>query len=181
MSTPQAPLTPLAISSALQAVTLAALGLPANAYDQVRIAWQTTAQPREPVTQDVCYIAAIEDEDLYNKVRDVTLTQATTTTDTITTTYTRVWRVMWTFYGPNSFDRARQMRSALLTQATHDQLAGSQLFLVTAMTAPLRAPERYAELWRERVDFHVQMNEFVTEVSIVQTVASVDVSVEVQQ
>jgi hypothetical protein len=194
MSTFPTPLIPNTINKALQQATLSMLGLANNAYSLVRVGWQTTGQPFENVADDICYLRAVEDDDPYNRVRDVKIF-ATEYDEglyneggyggggyvggyTQVTTYTRVWRVSWTLYGPNSFDRARMLRSALFSQSSHDLLAGSNLYFVTDVSAPRRVPEYFNGQWWERMDFEAQFNEAVSEVQAMTTVSTVEVIVE---
>lgn len=261
MPTYPTPLTPNDVQILFQTQTLAALGLSSTSYDKVRVAWQTQGQPAWDVTQDVTILRAVEDDDQYNRVRDVdtlenltadgaidgaliavggtgydvddtflvtggtamgvvddvggsgavtafhfvstgsgytTGTKATTggtgsgltisvtlvgpnvdpTTVVQLTTYTRIWRLFWTIYGPTSFTNARLLRSYLFTQDMHDALAAKNLYFVTDPSAPQRVPEEYEKQWWERVDFSAQFNEAVTETQVINSVASVEVIVE---
>jgi hypothetical protein len=92
-------------------------------------------------------------------------------------TYQRVWRTDWCLYGPNSFDRARQIRSALFTQQLHDTFAalGLSLYLMTAVESPRRVPELFQKQWWERTDMYAEFNEGVTETVIIPTAASVEI------
>lgn len=194
MSTFPTPLIPSTINKALQQATLSMLGLANNAYNLVRVGWQTTGQPFENVADDICYLRAVEDDDPYNRVRDVRIFPTNYDEGlyneggyddpqavggfTQVTTYTRVWRVSWTLYGPNSFDRARMLRSALFGQSSHDLFAGSNLYFVTDVSAPRRVPEYFNGEWWERMDFEAQFNEAVSEVEAITTVGSVEVILE---
>jgi hypothetical protein len=132
----------------------------------------------------VVYVRETEVDDQYNRVRDVSYAQSSVgaapnvvTTTTKITQYTRVWEVFWTVYGPNSFDNARKIRSALFDRYVHDQFARNQLFLVTDPRAPVRAPEFHDGQWWERVDFSAKFNEFVTETYSVEMTESVEIIV----
>lgn len=174
------PLTPKQTETVMQQLTIKMLGLPDNAWDLVRVGWQIQGQPTGKITDDIVYVRAIEDDDEYNRQRDVTTNQKTPSTLQQLTTYVRVWRVMWTLMGPNSFDRARQIKSALFTQTPHDLFAvlNVKLYLVTDISAPRRVPEFIAGQWWERVDFECQFNELVTEEVLTNAVASAEVIVE---
>lgn len=166
------------------------LGLPAPTsptdpvYSQVRVGWQQQGQPAQEINEDVVYIREIEVDDQYNREKyksnysqTVGQDEAAVTTYYEQTNYTRVWEVFWEFVGPNSFDHARQVRSSLFSQATHDIFAASQLYLVTNPAAPRRVPESRDGQWWERTDFSARFNEFVTEVAIAQSVVSAEVIV----
>jgi hypothetical protein len=144
----------------------------------VRVGWQPQGQPAWQITDDVVVLNAVEDDDVYNRVRDVQTLPNDTVSLIQLTTYTRVWRAMFTLYGPNSFDRARILKSALYQQTSHDTLASANLYLVTDVIAPQRVPELYEKQWWERVDFSFQLNEAVYEAPTVPSVASVEIIVE---
>lgn len=182
------PLVPKQIDSVMQNVALDALGIDpavvtnAVAYSKVRIGWQKQGQPAWKIDEDVVIIRSVEEDDPYNRIRDeeidVNVDDPTTLLDSVG--YTRVWRVFWTLYGPASFDNARIIKSALLKpgQDIHDLLVEANLYLVTDLEAPKRVPELYDEQWWERVDFECLFNEQVTETQLVNTVTSVQITVE---
>lgn len=174
------PLTPKGISQVIQTATIAMLGIAstdATRYSQVRIGWQTSSQPAWTITDDVTIVSAIEVDDQENRIRDFVYQEKGETQATEVTLYTRVWRVMWSIHGPNSFDNARKIRSALFTQVGHDLFSGSLLYLVTDVSAPVRAPELFAAQWWERVDLFAHFNEQVVEAPVLGTAASVDIKV----
>lgn len=178
------PLTPKTIDLAVQAATIAMLGIsPTDAarYGKARVGWQTTGQPGWLITDDVVFNREAEVDDDYNRVRDFHYQNKDAAALVEVTLYTRVWAVFWTLYGPNSFDRARMIRSALFTQAGHDLFAGVNLFLVTDVGAPVRAPELFGSQWWERVDLEAQFNEQVAEAPLVGTAASVEIILENEQ
>jgi hypothetical protein len=182
MSSYPTPLTPNQIDLVVQQVTIAALGLtlqsPANpadpAYAAVRVGWQQQGQPFLKITEDVVFLRCAEEDDQYNRVRDVSINSQ----DQQLMQYTRVWRVWWTLYGPNSYDNSRIIRSALFSQATHDIFSSAQLYFVTNPSAPQRVPEEKDGQWWERVDFSARFNEFVTETPPVTYADSVVVTLE---
>ena len=194
------PLAPNVIQPLMQIVTMQALGIdPADpsAPEIVRVGWQTQGQPAQTIDQDVIYIRCVEEDDEYNRIRDQEITDAPPISVLITTIYTRVWRTFWTFYGPNSFDNARIVKSFLLSQEGHDSLLGANntygqlpvgsggygggqinIYLVTDIPAPRRVPENRNGQWWERIDFDCQFNEQVNETEVVNTVASSEIITE---
>jgi hypothetical protein len=258
-----APLVPAQIETVLQGISINMLGLPAPqsptdpVYETVRVGWQQEGQPAWKIDEDVTFIRCVEEDDQYNRVRDIAYSALTTggltgfsvanggsgyqvgdvltpvqaggsgsklvvgaafggavsslsstvigngyqlasnvpTTGghgtgcvinilnvlggglTKTTNYTRVWRVYWDVYGPNSFDNARLLRTRLFDQDVHDQFSAALLWMVTDPAAPVRAPELFANQWWERVSFSARFNEFVTETLTDQAVASTEVIV----
>jgi hypothetical protein len=182
MSSYPTPLTPNQVNLVFQSATIAALGITLQspaipndpAYAAVRVGWQQQGQPAFGIDEDVVFIRCAEEDDQYNRVRDVSINSQ----QQQLMQYTRVWRVWWEFHGPNSVDRARILRSALFSQATHDALSAAQLYFVTNPTAPQRLFENKDAQWWERVDFSARFNEFVTETPPVTYADSVVVTLE---
>jgi hypothetical protein len=172
------PLTPNQVDLVFQSATIAALGLqlqsPANpadpAYGAVRVGWQQQGQPFAKITENVAFVRCAEDDDPYDRIKHPSIVNGQQLFQ-----YTRVWRVWWTLYGPNSFDNARAVRSSLFSQAIHDLLAAANLYFVTNPAAPHRLPEEKDGQWWERVDFSAQFNEFVTETPPVTFANSVEI------
>lgn len=158
----------------MQGVASDAIGVPISG-NEIRFDWVTGGQPAFPITEDVCFIRCVEEDDEYNRIREVRRVFNDPKTLTQSTSYTRVWRVHWTLYGPNSFDRARQLRSALFQQNPKALLAESNLYLIPDQESPRRVPEVFASQWWERVDFSARFNELVIEVTTVPTVGEVEV------
>ena len=172
-------LTQSAIDTLVQVLTCGMIGITPPDDSLVRISWPLEGQPFVDSTDDVCFLRCVTEDEPYDKLRDRTRVVTTPSPPpapvTYVWTYTRVWRVQWTFYGPSSTDRARAVRSALFQDYFADQLAASQLFPVPDPAAPVRLPEQMNAQWFERVDFGISMYEFVTETIAVPTVASVPV------
>jgi hypothetical protein len=155
------------------------------AYNAVRIGWQQRGQPAYKIGDDVAFVRCAEVDDPYNRVRDVT--QVPNPQDTNDppqsvlqlTTYQRVWQTFWELYGPNSFDRMRQIHSALFTQTVHDTFAALNLNLywVTDPPCPRRVPYYSDGQWWEFVAFDSRFNEGVTETLVIPLAASVPVQV----
>lgn len=170
-----APLTPTALNVLFQQMTITALGLSDNSFDLVRVGWQKRGQPTGTIDEDVCYIRVVEDDDDFNRQRDISQVANDDSTVLQVTNYTRVWRNFWTFYGPNSFDRARIIRSKLFGSSSHDTLAAWNVYFVPNSSAPTRIPELFEGQWWERVDFSAQFNELVFETEIVGLVKSAEI------
>lgn len=177
-------LTAQQVSVLFQNLVLQSLGIaPASptdesAYEQVRIDWPTNGQPDWKITDDVAFIRAVEVPDDYNFPHEVQATNTNTENYIESTIYARVWGVHFVFYGPNSFDRARQLKSCLYQTFAHDILAASNLYLIITLGTPRRFPELFTNDWWERVDFSVRMNEGVTDTLTKPSMASVEVIIE---
>lgn len=146
-----------------------------DAFSLVRIGWQTQGQPAWGITDDVVILRGTTIDNDYSRMRDIVNTDGSTTV-TQTDTYTRRWRVSWTFYGPNSLNRAGAVRSALAKiKWIDDLLAQSNLYVDPSIPETPRVPERYQGQWWERVDLVAMFNEQVTETTVVNADASVEI------
>lgn len=173
------PLTPKQVDAIMQQATLSLLGLPADAYDKVRVGWQPQGQPVGTKDTDLAFVRCVEDDEEINRTRDVVYLQKDPQTVSEDTTFIRVWRVIWTLYGPNSFDNTRKIRSGLYTQQSNELFAveNVSLYAVMDIPAPRRVPEFVSGQWWERVDFECQFNELANEVYDVSAVASSNINV----
>lgn len=161
-------LTSTALSKAqmntiIQPLTCNVLGLPGQ-FNKVRVGWPTEGQPFQDVSFDGCYIRCVTADSPYSKIRDLELVQTADDVPLVETwTYTRNWRVHWVFYGPNSTDNARAVHSAMFMDYFNEQLAGSNLYVVSEFDEPVNVPEQFNAQWWERTDFWCDMYEAVTE------------------
>lgn len=144
-------------------------------YYKVRVGWQQLGQPAWAIDEDTCIIRCATVPSDYSETRDLTNTAGDTTV-TQSDTFTRCWKTFWTFYGPNSIDRARAVRSALMKiDFVAYTLAQSNLYLIPDISEPLRSPEDFQGQWWERVDMTAIFNEQVNEQYVVNAIASVEV------
>lgn len=168
-------LTTTDINKLLQVLTCGVLGINPPNYAAVRVDWPTQGQPFGRVTDDVCYFLCVPQDEQYNRVRDREYSGTSAITETWT--YTKCWRLKWTFYGPNSQDRARALRSATFMDYFNDQLAVSNLYPLSDPPEVVRAPEEINAEWWERTDFHLEVYEKVTETIDDGAATSVEVKV----
>lgn len=163
----------------LQTLTLNVLGIDPDAdplaYSKVRIAWKT--QPGFERGVDIVSIRATEKDGDYNRIRDRKYADTELGSVRQTDTYTRIWEVAWGFYGPNGFDRARLLKSAMALDFTHDLLLASKVALVTKYPATTRAPELFEGEWWERCDLKLTFYELITEQLVVNSITSAEVLV----
>lgn len=174
-------ITPQALSSLLQTLTCQMLGIDPSsdplAYSKVRLGWPEAGQPSWGINDDVCFLKVTEEDDPYNRVRDRTFgTQSGSFGST--DTYTRVWRIAWSLYGPNSFDNARLIKSALFAaDFAHDTLAANSMYLVSDVPATRRAPEKFQNQWWDRSDLDIRLNELITESLTLNSISTAQVLV----
>jgi len=150
------------------------------AYLQVRINWPTPGAPAWAITEDRAFIRAVEVPDEYNtahEVQPVTVALPTYPEETI---YTRVWQVDLIFYGPNSFDHARQVKDCCFQDFLRAILEASNLYLITTIGTESRNPELFQNQWWERSGFSIRMNEQVTDSLTKQAIKSAEVVLQIE-
>lgn len=164
------------INVLVQSLTCGMLGINPIDPAQVRVDWQTQGQPDVALpSQDSCYISCVLEDVGYSRVRDHTLSG----TDAVTETwvYTRGWRIAWALYGPNGFDRARQVHSALFQDYFNEQFELSNLYPVLEPPEPQRLPIEHNAQWYEATQFHCIFYEQITETIQTPAVTSVEIKV----
>lgn len=149
-----------------------------QAWFQIRIAWQQQGQPAYRITDDVCIVSAVPDNDPFSQVRDQLIAPNDDVSLAQQMAYTQVWKLHFTLYGPNSADRARLIVSAMALDWTHDLLAQSNLYAVTQWNRPRYLPELYQGQWWQRADVDLRFNELVNESIIVSSAAGVNVTLD---
>ena len=149
-----------------------------NVYAKVRIGWQQQGQPGPDINVDTATIMCYPKDTEFSRLRDAVYSDGPNLTSNMTDVFTRTWKICWTFYGSNSLDHARAVRSALITVPYFDVLlAESNLYVNPSIEEPQRVPELFQGEWWERVDLMAEFNEQVTEVFTVGTVATVPVTI----
>jgi len=172
-------LTIAQINAIMQPLTCGMIGVAdPTTTSRVRIEWPTVGAPFQEATEDICYLRCVPKDDPYDKIRDVFNLPLNDTDLNEQWNYTRAWSIRWCFYGPNSTDLARAIRSGLYQDYFVGALALSQLFPVSDFPQEVRAPELIDGQWFERVDLEVEMYEFVTENIDRQTILSVETLIE---
>lgn len=142
---------------------------------RVRQSWQTQGNPAFTIDDDVVFIRCIEQETDYNTIRDEMTVGNNEDTSIRIRVYTRMWNVFFRARGPNSFDQIRLIKSLLLEDFPHDNLAALNLYMIPATSTPVRAPELFEGRWWEQVDYNIDLLEQVTETFTIQTVNAVEV------
>jgi hypothetical protein len=168
------------MNTLMQALTTQMLGIaPTNPRfnDLVRLDWPTGGQPAYLITDDICFLRNVVSDDPYNRVRDKASDFNDGVTNKETFTYTRVWKTSFTVVGPNSLDNARLIKSALFLDFPLDALALQNLFIISDIADPIRAPELFDGQWWERVELEARMNEAVTETIFTPAIASAQIIV----
>lgn len=170
-------LTVAQINILVQALTCGMLGINPVDVSKVRCDWQATGQPDVALpSQDSCYISCVTQDVDYSRVRDRSYSGIGPVVEAWV--YTRGWRLEWVCYGPNSFDRCRQIQSALFQDYFNDAFAAQgNLYPVLDPAEPVRLPELHNAQWYDSSRFHCVFYEQVTETIQDTAVTSVEIKV----
>lgn len=130
---------------------------------RVRLAWQPTGAPSWKIDEDVVFIRVTPEDD--RMARQLNILYNPDDQDNINlkkrTGYTRVHKVNWTLYGPNSYDNADLVRHLIFDTEYTIKFKKKNLFLITDVPMPTRIPEYLNKRWWERTDFSATFNESV--------------------
>lgn len=162
------------------ATTAAMMGLdPTAAATQsiIRQTWPQAGAPGFTINSDWVFLSITPaTTNYYNKQREVEFINNDDATITQRTTYTRVWTLAWQCYGPNSSYNAMNIRDQLFYETSHNQLAASNLYLMTDVDDPVRGPEQFMGQWWERSNLQAEFYEAVTRDIVLQTIGNVVVT-----
>ncbi|KKQ88298.1 MAG: hypothetical protein UT13_C0002G0007 [Candidatus Pacebacteria bacterium GW2011_GWF2_38_9] len=145
--------------------------------DKVRISWPTDGQPAFEIGKDYAYLKVVEVDSPINRLRNVTFTQQDVNNATQKSEYTRVIQVMWTFYGPSSYDRADLVKHSIFLDEYKSLFNANNLYLITDVASPMRIPEQFQGQWWERCDFTASFNEYVKRENTVPYIQSADITI----
>lgn len=145
--------------------------------DQVRLTFAPNGQPAWDKDKDYAFITVSYLDNPYDKQRDITQGEYDEFYAQQSVTYTRVLQVLWTFYGPNSFDLADEIKNGILQEQYRSKLTRNKIFPLTDIPAPVRAPESFNNQWWERVDVRVFFNAFTARRELVPYIQSADISI----
>ena len=156
------------IEDFFQEITCEMLGIDLSKKEnqsKVRIAWPTGGAPgwkiNDAMTRqlNICYDPVKNDEPYVKKQVG----------------YTRVHKINWTLYGPNSYDNADIIRHMIFDFDYMKKFKEKNLFLITDVPMPTRLPEYYNGQWWERTDFSATFNEGVTRESEVPYIKNAEI------
>lgn len=131
--------------------------LPANA-NKVRISWPVDGAPAWKITEDVTFLRIGDEDDDFTLLRDTIYSALNDDNANQETSYTRVIKVHWVCYGPNSNDNAFMIRNKLYSQTIRDLLNAQQVFLVPSIDQPIRTPEQKDGQWWDRSNLNAKFN-----------------------
>ena len=188
-------LTPEEFQQVMQALVIQIYGFTLTptqggpAYEQVRCGYQQDGQPGVDISKDSTTIQAYPQNDPFSRMRDQILSPNDDVSLLNPMSYTQVWRVHFTLYGPNSWNNACLIVSAIFVVALfHDWLvnlcpgSGVQvvqpIYVIADPVRPVRAPELRERRWWPRVDLDLKFNELVQEQITISSGESVEVTID---
>lgn len=147
---------------------------------RVRIAWQHEGAPSWKMDEDVVFLRITPEDNrlarqvdvMYREEHDLNKTDVDKRMG-----YTRVHKVNWTLYGPNSYDNADLIRHLIFDTDYTKEIKKNNLFLITDVSMPVRVPEFFNKQWWERTDFSATFNEAVIRESKVPVITSTNIKV----
>lgn len=144
---------------------------------KVRKTWPTGGAPSWKIEEDIVFLRITPIDDKLarqlNIIYDPNKDDNTIADKKIG--YTRVHKIDWTLYGPNSYDNADIIRNLIFDFDYMLEMKKKNLFLVTDVSMPTRLPELYNSQWWERTDFSATFNEAVIRESKVPYISSADI------
>jgi hypothetical protein len=146
----------------------------------VRLAWQPAGAPAWGQNDDTISLEITQQDDEYDKVFNEELLSVPGTGLLFSGVQsTRVWSCRMVCRGPNACNNARLIKRSFSTlDWLQAQLGNSLLYPIPAIAAPIRSKELFEGQWWERWDLVIEMNEQVEEGLYVQSVKSVDITLE---
>lgn len=148
------------------------------AFMPVRISWPTEGAPAWKIDQDVAFLRVGEQDDEINIIRDTVLMAKDEDSANQATGQTRVIRVHWLLYGPNSWNNACLIRRRLYDEPYREPLTANQVFLIPRIKTPQRLPELFGGRWWERADVAASFNTLVRYDSTVPYFKSAEITVQ---
>lgn len=168
------------IEDFFQEITCEMLGIDLSKKEnqsKVRIAWPTGGAPGWKINDDICFLRITPVDD--KLARELNICYDPVKNDEPYAKkqvgYTRVHKINWTLYGPNSYDNADVIRHMIFDFDYMKKFKEKNLFLITDVPMPTRLPEYYNGQWWERTDFSAAFNEGVTRESQIPYIKSAEI------
>lgn len=146
-------------------------------HHKVRKAWPTNGAPAWSIDEDIVFLRITPIDDKMARQQNIIFNphEQDKAYAKKQTGYTRVHKVNWTLYGPNSYDNADIIRHLIFDYDYMKKFKDKNLFLVTDVPMPTRLPEYYSGQWWERTDFSATFNEAVIRESKVPYITGTDI------
>ncbi|MBY6798107.1 hypothetical protein HYH85_18005 [Clostridium botulinum] len=147
--------------------------------DKVRIAWQTEGAPSWSIDEDIVFLRITPVDDSMTRQQNIIIdpVEKDKAYAKKQTGYTRVHKINWTLYGPNSYDNADVIRHLLFDYNYMQKFKEKNIFLITDVPMPTRLPEPYNGQWWERTDFSATFNEAVIKENKIPYITGTDIRI----
>ncbi len=147
--------------------------------NKVRIAWPTGGAPGWKIEDDICFLRITPVDDAMTRELNICYDPVKNDEPYAKKKvgYTRVHKINWTLYGPDSYDNADIIRHLIFDNEYMNKFKKKNLFLITDVPMPTRLPEYYSGQWWERTDFSATFNEGVTRESKVPYITNTEFKV----
>lgn len=127
----------------------------------IRLKYPKNGQPDWKIDEDIVFINSSEKDDAYGKQNDSLLT-AENGTVIRRRSRTRVWQVLFSVYGPNSYDYINKIKDGVFAEEVKNYLSRNAVFLIPDLPIAVQANELFAGHWWERWDITLNFNEQYT-------------------
>lgn len=146
---------------------------------KVRTTWPADGQPSWKISDDIVFLRVTpQDDKLARELNIVYDPKENDNEYSIKKTgYTRVHKIDFTLYGPNSYDNADIIRYSIFSYDYMLLFRTKNLFLITDVAMPVRAPEPYNGQWWDRTDFSCTFNEAVIRETEIPYITSTDIRI----
>ena len=155
------------IEDFFQNITSQILGLDmtkAENQGKVRLAWPTSGAPSWKISEDIVFLRVTPIDDKVARTLNISYNTQEEDNEYLKKKigYTRVHKIDFTLYGPNSYDNADLIRYSLLDpHLFKTEFKAKNIFVIPDIPMPTRLPELYNAQWWERTDFSATFNEGV--------------------
>lgn len=155
------------IEDFFQSITCQIIGLDMTKEEnqsKVRITWPQNGAPSWKINEDVIFLRVTPIDDKVARTLNIIYDTNSVDDDFLTkkTGYTRVHKIDFSLYGPNSYDNADLIRYSLLDpHLLKEKLKENNLAVIPDIPMPVRVPELYNGQWWDRSDFSAMFNEGV--------------------
>lgn len=138
---------------------------------------QSDSTPTWKREEDVCFIYELPQDGSYNGLSDISYELDEQKRDFIEVDeHTDIHTVLFANYGPNAYERARDIRDGFKRERIREYLKRHHFFVVPPIAAIKRVPELVNGQWWNRVDVTVVFNEYVRREEAIKSIESVTVT-----
>lgn len=163
-----------------RSLTLKILGLDPDSPDEVRISWQTEGSPAWNIAKDYCFMRVTISDDPASKCFDYTYTNNSDNLNQ-NVNYIRVVKLDYILYGPNSFERAEQIKNLFYTSRDiKSKLDLNKFGVIQDINIPQRVPELFNGQWWERIDYSISFNELVSFDNTIENIQTINMNMKGQ-